>query len=418
MTKAAERAILGAVLLNPPTFRELAADGVVAGWFADPQHRLIWSAYAAVAGAADVDVVTVSSHLHKIGALNHAGGFPYLSGLSSAVPSIANIRAYVATVRDDYRRRYARDRAQEVLEAVERGESLEALGPLVEAVRLPGDGAAQGGFTNIAGHLVAASNEDAMREDGHIEALPPMTGLPNLDKLLDTWAVPGHRGAIAGRPSMGKTLLALQVLMHIARTRGPVAFVSRESPVKAIARRIHKIERAHGGWGRSTQTTEDLDGRFFIIGPSEARTITDARDQLRRLNDKTPLSCIAGDYLQIFDKHTARGREDLDLAEISRVWADLVEEFGTLGIMLAQLNRQVSGRTDKEPQLTDIRECGAFEQDCDSIVMLHRPSYYTGDADPTAWAYVRKHRDGAVGRAKMTFTPGRWFENAEESLRW
>jgi replicative DNA helicase len=416
MTIAAERAILGAVLLAPPVFRSLAADGVVAAWFSDPQHRLIWSAYAAVEA---VDVVTVSSHLHAIGALQHAGGFPYLSGLAGAVPSVSNVGSYVATVRDSYRRRYAAERAREVLEAVERGDSLDEIKPLVEAVRVPDDGtAADVGFASIADYLVEAAREDAAREEGHIDALPPMTGLPNLDKILDTWAVPGHRAAIAGRPSMGKTLMCLQVLMHIARTRGPVAFVSRESPVKAIARRIHKIERTHGGWGRATQTVEDMDGRFFIIGPSDARTILDAREQIRRLNDTTPLACIAGDYLQIFDKHTARGREDLDLAEISRVWADLVEEIGTLGIMLAQLNRQVSGRTDKEPQLTDIRECGAFEQDCDSIVMLHRPSYYTGDPDPTAWAYVRKHRDGAVGRAKMTFTPGRWFENAEESLRW
>ena len=425
---AAERAVLGAVMLGRGILRGLEWDplrmavdaGCTSELFAEPRNRMLWDVAVWLDDKGEpVDVVTISTRLAHLHQIDAAGGFLYLSALAGDCPCAADVRSYVEALRDALTLRAALEHAQAIREATnEPGADLGALVAKIEAgagrIGQVHAGADEVEPINIAGLISDVAEEEARRDEGLDAPLPLMAGIESVDHVCTTWGLRGHRAGLAGRPSMGKTLLALQILIHIALVHGPVAFVSRESPVKAIARRIFRMERARGGLMGATRLQNQLDGKFFIIGPSDARTIIDARTTLRKLHSKTPLRAIGADYLQKFDKHTDRGREDLDLGEISSVWADLVEEMDCFGLMLAQLNRKLTDRTDKAPQLSDIRECGAFEQDCDSMLMIHRPGYFTGDTNnKEAIAFVRKQRDGGVGKAALLFSPGHWFESGE-----
>lgn len=420
----AERAVLGAVMLGRAVSLRQARDaGCAAGLFADPRHRLYWSVFVDLDDAGEqIDPVTVSSMLIRRHQLEQAGGFPYLSALAGDCPCAANVASYVRALRDAVTLRTASAHARTLLEAAnapgaDLGALLATMSKGVEEVERTSAVPTRGGFVNVAELMAEVAEEERQRAEGSLKPVPAMTPLSSLNNILTTWGQPGHRAGIAARPSMGKTLLALQICIFTALNRGRTAFISRESPPKAIVRRIWKMESAQGGRMQAQRMLSRLDGRLFIIGPQDAKTIIDARSALRDEHARSPFVCVAADYLQKFDKHTDRGREDLDLGEISAVWADLIEELDCLGIMLAQLNRKVTDRTDKAPQLSDIRECGAFEQDCDSMLMLHRPGYYTGnEGDRTASGFVRKHRDGAVGRADMEFVPGQWFRDAQPTF--
>ncbi|MEX2624833.1 MAG: replicative DNA helicase [Acidimicrobiia bacterium] len=418
-SREAEESVLGALLLSPHAANEVM-DKLVPNDFYVPAHQSIFEAMVSLYNANQpIDAVTLSEELRRSAELEKVGGLGYLTHLVDVVPTASNVEYYAGIVEEHGLRRslikagstiteLAFRTDDEVVVVIDRAEQ-EVLGV---AEKRAGDGMVAVGplFQEAIEHIEALEANGA-------EITGLSTGFVDLDKKL-AGLQKANLVVIAGRPSMGKSALTLNVATHIAGTGKVVAIFSlemaKEEVVQRILSSVGKVESSKlrtgqlgNQWDRLVSAANRMYKTPIYVDDSSVVMVTDIRAKCRRLKRVKGLDLVVVDYLQLMQGSTRENRQQ-EIAEISRGLKNLARELEVPIIAVSQLNRSVESREDRRPRLSDLRESGALEQDADVVVFIYRHEYYHPDdieKRGTAEIIIAKHRAGATGTVEMTFMP-------------
>jgi replicative DNA helicase len=436
----AEQSLLGALLLDNQAF-DRVADLIGADDFYRDDHRRIWRHIARLAEAnRPADVVTVTESIEASEDKDKTGGAAYLGALAQNTPSALNIRRYAELVRERS--------VQRRLAQVATGIAEDALNPAGREVGQLLDEAES--------KIFQIAESGARRDQGLLEIKPVLarvfekidhlyhrdnpsdvTGVPtgyvDLDKMT-SGLQPGELVVIAGRPSMGKTALALNIAEHVAVDNGlPVAIFSMEMSSTQLAMRLlgsiarvdqHKMRTGRLSdkeWGDLSDAMGKLHETPIYIDEAGALTALEVRARARRLKRQySKLGLIVIDYIQLMSASSQGENRATEISEISRSLKGMAKELDVPVIALSQLNRAVDQRPDRRPVMSDLRESGAIEQDADVIMFIYREVVYKPDLpeDQRAIAevIVGKQRNGPIGTVKLTFLGQHTrFENHQAS---
>jgi len=421
----AEASILGGLLLDNAAWERIA-DVVRAEDFYRADHRIVFDVIARLIDASKpADLVTVFEALEGLGRANEVGGLAYLNTLAQETPSAANIVRYAEIVRDRAILRF--------LVSVSHQIATQALNPAGKETRQILDEAEsqifqigeQGarrsaGFQNF--HDVLARVVERVDDLYQNPNPSDVTGVPSGFFDLDQKTAGMHAGdllIIAGRPSMGKTSLALNIAEYVAITeRLPVAIFSMEMGAEQLAMRVLcsvgrlDAQRVRTGrlneddWGRLTQAMALTKEAQIHIDETPALNPLELRSRARRLSRQYgKLGLIVVDYLQLMSASSTGENRTTEISEITRSLKGLAKELGCPVLALSQLNRTVEQRTDKRPVMSDLRESGAIEQDADLILFIYRDEVYRPDTPDKGVAeiIIAKQRNGPIGTVRLTF---------------
>ena len=440
-----EKAVLGALMIDKDAYLEVC-DLLRPESFYEPRNQMVYEAIQRLTmEESPVDVLTVTDKLGKMGKLEEVGGPGYVAELSSRVASSANIEYHTNVVAEKYLSRQmihyvgvigkkTFDETYEIKDVIQEAESIlfeltqknmkkdySVLAPILDnAIKI-----VEKAHSNIGG-LTGIST-------GYYKLDDMTCGLQNSDLVI-----------IAGRPAMGKTAFALSLAKNIAADQKiPMAFFSLEMTDVQLANRL--ISNACGidskkllsgqldriEWDRLDKHLGILTDAPLYIDDTEALSVMDLRTKARRLKQEHDIRLIMIDYLQLMTASGMRyNNRQEEVSLISRSLKGLAKELNIPVLALSQLNRGVESREGvegKRPQLSDLRESGAIEQDADMVVFLHRPEYYkiyqnengTIDYRGKAEVIIAKHRKGATDTIMMVFR-GEYtrFENLEDNMSW
>jgi len=427
----AEQSLLGGLMLDHKSWDKIA-DVVTAQDFYRKDHRLIFGAIASLAEDANpCDVVTVSECLDNRGELDKAGGLEYLATLANETPGAANARAYARILRERSMLRALITAGNEISGSAFSTEGRSASELVDEAERVVFEIAESGargrsGFKPLKQILPEAVDRiDILHQsDGDITGIP--SGYHEFDKMT-AGLQPGDLIVIAGRPSMGKTTLAVNIAENAAiGSKVPTAIFSMEMPSQQLAFRmissLGRVDQTHlrtgrfpdEDWSRINTAVQLMSEAPIFIDDSPGLSPTEIRARSRRLQREHGLGLIVVDYLQLMAVPGSKENRATEISEISRSLKGLAKELSLPVIALSQLNRSVEQRTDKRPVMSDLRESGAIEQDADLIVFIYREEVYNQDTPRKGIAdiAIAKQRNGPIGDFPLTFV-GRYtkFEN-------
>jgi replicative DNA helicase len=420
----AEQAVLGGLLLDVSAWDQVA-DAINENDFYRPDHRLIFEAIGALAGAGKpCDVVTVSEQLERTGKLEAVGGLAYLSSVARDTPTAANVRAYADIVRERSLLRQLIHAGTEITAAVFNNDG-ETARELVDRAEQKVFEIAELGFRGRQG-AVAVRNilpqvidqiDDWHANPGKLRGLP--TGFTDFDKITGGLR-PGDLVIVAGRPSMGKSTLAVNMAEYAAvhnAKRASVAIFSLEMPSEQLVTRmlasiggvslasLRSGNISDDDWVRITSATSQLSESKVFIDETPALTPTELRARARRIKREHGLDLVVVDYLQLMTVPGTKENRATEIGEISRGLKVLAKELGIPVIALSQLNRAVEQRESKKPIMSDLRESGSIEQDADMILLIYREEVYDRNTIQKGVAEIElvKHRNGEIGGFKLTF---------------
>jgi replicative DNA helicase len=427
----AEQSLIGGLMQDNEAWDKVA-DIVVAHDFYRKDHRLIFTAIAELAeDGHPCDVVTVSEFLGNRSQLDDAGGLEYLATLTNETPGAANVRAYAQILRERSTLRSLISAGNEISGNAYTNDGRTASELVDEAERLVFEIAEKGsrgkvGFRSLKQILPDAVDRiDLLHQSGgDITGIP--TGFNEFDKLT-AGLQPGDLVIIAGRPSMGKTTLAINIAENAAiGARIPTAIFSMEMPSQQLAFRmissLGRVDQTHlrtgkfpdEDWSRINTAVQLMSDAPIYIDDSPGLSPTEIRARARRLKRESNLGLVVIDYLQLMQVHGNTENRATEISEISRSLKSLAKELSLPVIALSQLNRSVEQRQDKRPVMSDLRESGAIEQDADLIVFIYREEVYKPDTPRKGIAdiSIAKQRNGPIGEFPLTFV-GRFtkFEN-------
>ena len=423
-----EEAVLGAMLIDKKGVDEVI-DLLEPGAFYKTAHQNIFESILNLfQNSQPIDLLTVSSDLRKNGKLESIGGDYYLVQLTQRVASSAHIEFHARIILQKYIQRSLIRISNEIIESSYK-DSIDVFDLLDEAESKLYD-VAQGNIkksSDTAQNLVILAKKK-IEEIANKEGLSGIaTGFEKLDSLTSGWQ-PSDLIIIAARPGMGKTALTLSMARNIAVTKEtPVAFFSLEmSSVQLITRLISaetglSSEKLRTGkladheWKQLNVKVGDLEKAPLFIDDTPALSIFDLRAKARRLASQHGIKLIILDYLQLMTagSNSKAGNREQEISSISRNLKALAKELDIPVIALSQLSRAVETRGGtKRPQLSDLRESGAIEQDADIVSFIYRPEYYGieewDDEEHTssvaqAEFIVAKHRNGGLDNIRMKF---------------
>lgn len=372
----AEQAVLGGLLLDPVAWDNVA-DTVTREDFYRPDHQLIFEAIGMLAGEGKpCDVVTVSQQLERTGQLEAAGGLAYLSSVARDTPSAANVRAYADIVRERSLLRQLIRAGTDIAAAAFRNEG-ETARDLVDRAEQRVFEIAEGSFRRREGAVSVRSLlpgvidqiDEWHNNPDQLRGLP--TGFTDFDKLTGGLR-PGDLVIVAGRPSMGKSTLAVNMAEYAAvnpAIRASVAIFTMEMPSEQV---ITRMLASIGGvplnslrsgkisdedWVRITSATSQLSEAKIFVDETPALNPTELRARARRVKREHGLSLIVVDYMQLMQVPGTVENRATEIAEISRGLKALAKELSVPVIALSQLNRGVEQREHKKPVMSDLREC-------------------------------------------------------------
>ncbi len=427
----AEQSLLGGLMLDNSAWDKVA-DLIISSDFYRKDHQLIFAGIAQLAETSNpCDVVTVSEFLDNRDELEAAGGLEYLALLSNETPGAANVRAYAKILRERSSLRSLISAGNQISGNAYATEGRTASDLVDEAERLVFEIAEKGsrgrvGFRPLKNILPDAVDRiDLLHQSGgDITGIP--TGYNEFDKLTAGLQA-GELIVIAGRPSMGKTTLAINIAENAAiGARVPTAIFSMEMPSQQLAFRmissLGRVDQTHlrtgkfpdEDWSRINTAVQLMSDAPIFIDDSASLSPTEIRARARRLKREHDLGLIVVDYLQLMQVHGSTENRATEISEISRSLKALAKELELPIIALSQLNRSVEQRTDKRPVMSDLRESGAIEQDADLIIFIYREEVYNQDTPRKGVAdiSIAKQRNGPIGDFPLTFV-GRFtkFEN-------
>jgi len=420
----AEQSVLGGLMLDNQTW-DSVADKVIAEDFYRKDHRLIFTTIELLAEKQDpFDVITLSESLDGIGELQNVGGLAYLGTLAKDTPSAANIVAYANIVRDRSVLRQLIHIGTEISDSAFNTEGRDTSELLEQAERDVFKIAEQrqrgqeGGFKSIKNLLATAVDkiETLYEQEGSITG--ESSGFNDFDDLT-SGLQPADLIIVAGRPSMGKTTIAMNMAENVAISSGkPVAVFSMEMPGDSLAMRMmsslgridqNKVRTGKlddDEWPRLTSAINMLAETKLFIDDTPALTPTEVRARSRRLvREHGPLGLIVLDYLQLMQSPSSGESRVQQISDISRGLKALAKELNVPVVALSQLNRNLEQRPNKRPVMSDLRESGAIEQDADLIVFVYRDEVYNEDSPDkgTAEIIIGKQRNGPLGTVRLTF---------------
>lgn len=440
----AEAAVLSAVLLSGDAFDDIQEHLEAEHFYSEANRRVFEAIVELNRTSTPVDVVSVASWLRSRERLEQIGGTSYLAELTDATPAVAHVATHARTVREKARLRQLISTCQKFA-AGGYGDCGEVQGYIDDAeqaifhiARVP-----QGTSVRPLRDAIHKAFEILAAAAKRGEAITGMsTGFVELDKRC-AGLHPGDLYIVAGRPGMGKTSFVLNLAVNVAQPRRVssedgvveqpgygVAFFSLEMPREQCASRMLASEgrvdvsKIRSGqirgedWNKLTEAAAMLGRIPLWIDDTPAISLLDLRAKIRRLQAEiqregpdTPraekLGVVVIDYLQLMSGRRDAGSREQEISEISRGLKQLAKEMSVAVIALSQLNRSVETRTtkDKRPQLSDLRESGAIEQDADTIMFIYRDEYYFEDSPDQGIAevIVAKQRNGPTGKLRVRF---------------
>lgn len=414
-SREAEIWVLGGIFLANHLFDDVA-ELIGEKDFFCLDHQVIWRAIADLAQTRQpVDVVTVTEYLRQRDLMAEAGGPVAIMSIAADVPSAANIRAHAEIVRDKAVMRAMIAAGGDIAELGFRpGEksSRELIDSAQQAVLSIGqrsDGSAPETIGSLAGQFY---NELENRIKNKVSGLA--TGLTELDNKLGGLQ-PSDLVIVAGRPSMGKTALALNIADFVSEEKSVLVFSMEMSKEQVTGRILSPIAKVPVSLMRSpmdiTQAQHDqlvsavqvASNRKMHVDDRGGLTVLQLSSKARRVHRKTPLSLIVVDYIQLMTGKGGNRNEEVN--EITRGLKALAKELSCVVVALSQLNRGVESRDNKRPRMSDLRESGGIEQDADIIVSMYRDEYYhpEGPHAGVAEAGILKNRNGATGSVELSW---------------
>ncbi len=435
----AEGSILGGVMLRNDVLLNL--EQLEIDDFYDHRHKVIFTAIRNLESQArPIDVVTLENEIEKQGKLEAIGGIAFLGELALRVPTVENVVAYTDIVRDHSQARKLILAAGEIVEAgfddgLEVKDYLDDAESKIFEVTQRKDKAGPEPMKGLV-KKVFSSLDERFKSDGGITGVP--TGFADLDAKT-AGLQPTELIILAARPAMGKTSFAMSLAQNAATTGGwPVLVFSLEMSSTQLAERMlcseAKVDSSSLRRGQLqrqdmtnlTYAAATLSKAPILIDDTPALSIREVRARARRFRsdpqlfprDGSAKKCglIVIDYLQLMrgSAQAAKASREQEISEISRGLKSLAKEIQCPVLALSQLNRSLENRTDKRPQLSDLRESGAIEQDADVILFIYRDVVYNKESETPNIAEVilGKNRHGATGTVETHFE-GRYtrFEN-------
>lgn len=418
----AERAVLGGVLLENNALNA-ATQILTADDFYSRANALIFEAMCELFRRGQpVDLVTLRAWLVDHGNLQKAGGDEHILSLTETIPTVENIEHHASIVRDKavVRRLIARCHEIAAQGYGEYGDVQEFVDEAEKKIFEVAKEHKRAPYEHIKDVVIRTFEQvtEAAERKERITGLP--TGFTKLDRMT-AGLKGGELIIVAGRPGMGKTAFALNVALNgCAERQQPVVIFSLEMAKEELARRLLCSEaRVDGGrmrtgmltrddWTRLTSTAGTLTNLKLFIDDTPALSIMELRGKARRLKAEHGLGLVVIDYLQLMRAGSKVESREKEISEISRSLKALAKELDVPVMALSQLNRSVETRAakDKRPQLADLRESGAIEQDADVILFIYREEVYNRD-DPElrgiAEIIIGKQRAGPVGIVKCRF---------------
>lgn len=419
----AEKSVLGSILINKDAILKIS-DFLTPEDFYHDTHAIL---YRAMMDLYDrripVDVVTLTSHLEDRNQLDKMGGVTFIAELSTEQFTAAHILQYAMIVKEKSTLR----------RLIKAGDEIMALGydetvPLEELLEQSekalfhvSQNFIKDRFVHVKDILAQTFEKisDLHDSDAKNKYRGIPTGFADLDLMLS-----GLQGTdlliLAGRPSMGKTSLALNMAQNIARQGKSVGLISLEMSKEQLVERMFCSLLGVDSWkmktGKLSQedfarmgtVMDEMNNMKIFIDDSSGTSMSEMRAKIRRLQMENGLDVLFIDYLQLMSMGSAHGfgvNRVQEVSEISRSLKFLAREMRIPIVALSQLSRAVESRPTKIPQLSDLRESGSLEQDADIVLMIYREDYYEEDTERKGVTdiFIRKHRNGPVGRIEMAF---------------
>lgn len=416
----AERSVIGGMLIESDAVNKVL-EFLRAEDFYREQHRIIYSAIISLYQKNEpADLVTVTNELRGAGQLDAAGGAAYLSTLVDSIPTAANIVYYGKIVHEKAILRRLIRGATEIAEMGYDPETLSAEAFIDKAEQIIFE-IAQRKFKQ-AFYAVKDIVKDSFKTIEELyERKELVTGVPSgfheLDKLTSGFQK-SDLIVLAGRPSMGKTALALNIAAHAAtEAQVPCAVFSLEMSKEQLVQRLLcseaqvNAQKLRGGflsesdWPKLTRAAGALSDAKIYIDDSPGMNVIEMRAKARRLQREKGLGFVVVDYMQLMRGVGYIESREREISEISRSLKALAKELNLPVMALSQLNRALESRTDKRPQLADLRESGSIEQDSDVVMFVYRDDVYHKESEDagTAEIIVGKQRNGPTGTVKLAF---------------
>jgi len=422
-----EEAVLGAIMIDKDGFPSIIEILRKESFYLE-KNQEIFSVMSDLFGKSQpIDLLTVHESLKKSGKLDEVGGISYLMELTNKVGSAANIEFHARIIAQKFiQRELIRVSTQTIHEAFEDTKDvLELLDDTERGLYEITDNNLNSGYESLASLAIKAQKEiEAVSQKGS-EMTGVTTGFPALDKMTNGWQ-PSDLIIVAARPGMGKTAFTLSLAKNAAEAGRGIAFFSLEMASVQLVQRLISMEaeinsgKLRNGqmeeyeWRKLHAAVEKLSQVPIYIDDTPAINIFELRAKCRRLKQNHNISMIVIDYLQLMAgaPNDKRGNREQEISSISRALKGLAKELHVPVIALSQLSRAVESRGgEKRPQLSDLRESGAIEQDADIVTFIYRPGYYgvgEGDLDtPTDLTEIilAKHRNGGLGTVQLRFVP-------------
>ena len=418
----AEQAVIGSMLIDPECIPDVLKDARAEHFYGRVNREIFETIYAMFNYGLTIDPVTVMEQMHERGVYREESTKSYLLELMRVTPTAANVKEYAAILRDKSLQRDLGRVAAEITEMVNEGlggadEMLESAERNIYALRRD---RSIGGLKPV-GEVIQTVYDNLnqlAQEGGQLPGLP--TGLADLDRRI-LGMNPGEFILVASRPGMGKTSIALNIALNVAKSSGrAVAVFSLEMSREQLVIRLlsgealidaQKLMRGDLGpedWRRLVGAAGTISATGILIDDNPTLSVADMNAQCRRVQN---LGLVVVDYLQLMQsaggKQTSGENRQQIVSDISRMLKIMAKELGVPVLCLSQLSRANEARQDKRPLLSDLRESGAIEQDADVVIGLYRESYYNRECENpnAAEAIVLKNRKGQSGTVELMWLP-------------
>ncbi len=416
--------MLGAILIHNDAFNA-AAEVIDAGDFFRDAHRRIFDRMVALSERGDaIDFVTLKEELSRKGDLEEVGGPAYIASLADGVPRSANVEYYARIVKEKSTLRSLIHSANKILaDAYDAEEEPDILLDGAErAIFAIAEDRIRAGFVPLRDLVQGsfATIEKLQQHKGLVTGVP--TGFVDLDEMT-SGLQPSDLILVAARPSMGKTSFVLNIAQHVGTsTDMTVGFFSLEMSKEQLFMRMltsearidaHRFRTGYlneKDYGRLSHALGTLAEARVFIDDSASIGVLEMRAKARRLKAEHGLHLLVIDYIQLMQGRGRFESRQTELASISRSLKGLAKELQVPVVALSQLSRAPETRSDHRPQLSDLRESGALEQDADVVMFIYRQEQYRDadgspntEAEGTAEIIIGKQRNGPVGTAKLAF---------------
>ena len=416
LAQAAECHLLGTLLRNPRALDDLGEE-IQAEDFSHSRHRKIYTALRDLdTDGAPIDVFTVAALLEQRKELARCGGPAYLTEMRDSVPPAGHAAHYARIVCGAAIERHLLQAAESIVKTVrepgEPAEKLDRAGAIIGSIAEPrtkrGPILARDLLPHVVDQLQTLADADG-------EYVGQPSGWPDLDRMTGGFR-PGQLVVVAGRPSMGKTSLALNIAEHVSvhGNRTALVFSLEMSATELLMRNVASlgnIDLQHvlsarmdtGEWTRFTAATAQIQRARLLVDETPWVGIHDLRTRARRVRREHGLDLVVVDYLQLMEGPGEH--RTAQITAISRGLKLLAKELNVPVVALSQLNRSLEHRPNKRPMMSDLRESGAIEQDADLIMFLYRDEVYDPDslAAGSAEIIIGKQRNGPIGTIHLAF---------------